>query len=683
MGSLCPIQPSGLLSPAEASSPHVFKQKACTLCRDRKVKCDRKLPCTNCVSWSERCVYPSPIRRCQRQRKGSSNRAHIRTSMGTADVATISQPLDERLNKLETAVNELKELIQKSTKAPELAANPDLAFHHPGKPSDTTRLDAIERKLSQLMTWNWTGDYRDFGPGVRFNPEGVPFLKNGPGFCPLPVTFNAIHRPLDSFGIETAQSKLTPSQLRTCWKIFVQRVDPLIKVLHKPSMQGILRRSWADTGALTKAQEALVFSVYFASISSMTIDEINDTFGLPQSTVLNTYRLVTEQALMRAGFLSNNDLITIQAVVLFLSSNFFIDETKLAWALAGAAQRLTQSSVARDGNCLSPFERELRNRLCWQLWHLDRRAIEDHGNSIDGTTWNYAPEELPLNVADAYLDPHMEHAPCSQDCWTEMSFALIRIEIARTSCRVENYTPNGVSSPHLDKAELIQRCKQHIQSRYLRYCDGSQPIHWLAQHVAHVLLEEQQFKLYYNPYSQSQQEQRSQDASPDITGESQAFRQGLFLSAIDIVDVSHPVKAEVQASEWKWLLAAYLQYQPLAFLLNELCNRYCSFDLAGVDSSNEETREILERAWNVAEDAFARNAERFKVLKNGLLLNQLMSQAKTSKMNHDTLVHMAQDWQWGETMLDSSLTPHFGYEPELDRSLTGSSFLDNGIVDVP
>jgi len=47
----------------EENTPKPYP-KACVVCRDRKIKCDRQLPCSNCTRWGNKdCVYPPAKRR--------------------------------------------------------------------------------------------------------------------------------------------------------------------------------------------------------------------------------------------------------------------------------------------------------------------------------------------------------------------------------------------------------------------------------------------------------------------------------------------------------------------------------------------------------------------------------------------------------------------------------------------
>jgi len=64
-------KPSSSSSP---SNPHAgagtgANPRSCVTCRKRKVKCDKKQPCTNCAKAHTECVFPFPGRAPRKPRK--------------------------------------------------------------------------------------------------------------------------------------------------------------------------------------------------------------------------------------------------------------------------------------------------------------------------------------------------------------------------------------------------------------------------------------------------------------------------------------------------------------------------------------------------------------------------------------------------------------------------------------
>jgi hypothetical protein len=161
------------------------------------------------------------------------------------------------------------------------------------------------------------------------------------------------------------------------------------------------------------------------------------------------------------------------------------------------------------------------------------------------------------------------------DQWTEITFSLIQFEIATTACLVE------ATFPLQSKEAIINSCEERISATYLKYCDGTEPIHWLARHIAHVLLLELRLKIH------SRQHHLSASHPWDPC---HSYPDQLFFAAVDVLDSQRTIETEPEAARWSWLLAGYKKFRPLSFVLAELCHRQRS---AAVD-----------RAWEVATTAY-------------------------------------------------------------------------------
>ncbi|KAG8997162.1 hypothetical protein FRB93_000448 [Tulasnella sp. JGI-2019a] len=57
---------AGPSSDVDKAQPALPKGKACLACRKRKVKCDAKSPCTNCIRMTKECVYEEEWERVKR-----------------------------------------------------------------------------------------------------------------------------------------------------------------------------------------------------------------------------------------------------------------------------------------------------------------------------------------------------------------------------------------------------------------------------------------------------------------------------------------------------------------------------------------------------------------------------------------------------------------------------------------
>ena len=382
--------------------------------------------------------------------------------------------------------------------------------------------------------------------------------------------------PIDTFNLDVSPFHPPPAQIRTSWHTFLLNIDPLVKVLHRSTTERILHKAIRGPASLTDGETAIVFTIYFSSLSTLSDEDAVRCFGIPKRAAQSTFKSAAEHALAKINANGQTDLTSLQAFVLFLSLGRFTDHAPRVWALTGLVRRLDQISAWKSS---SPFEQEIRRRLRWELWCLDHRAHEDSGRGAAPTDTGGSPE-LPLNVRDADLHPSNTTAPKLKPGWTEISFSLVRFDIARTARTIE-FLP---SVP--EKLAMVDECEKRVESSYLRYCDDSEPVHWLARHVSHVLLMELRFKLL-------RQDRPSNPYFGSFGGTNMPPAQNeLFLQAIDIVDTPRRIEAEPQAKRWSWLLVGYMQFWPLSFLLHELRHRHGSQE--------------VERGWDVAERALAR-----------------------------------------------------------------------------
>lgn len=109
-----------------------------------------------------------------------------------------------------------------------------------------------------------------------------------------------------------------PKHIFRLWQIFADKVNPLTKVIHTPTLQQrILDMSW-NLEALSRPLEAVMFSVYALAITSMKTADCVEAFGETRSVLLHRYRSAAAQALIAAELHTTRDLEVLQALVLFL-----------------------------------------------------------------------------------------------------------------------------------------------------------------------------------------------------------------------------------------------------------------------------------------------------------------------------------------------------------------------------
>lgn len=69
--------------------------------------------------------------------------------------------------------------------------------------------------------------------------------------------------------------------------------------------------------------QALMFAIYFAAITSLTHEECTLQIGEHKEELLARYRYGTEQALVQAQLLNSSEMVTLQALVIYLVCIYF------------------------------------------------------------------------------------------------------------------------------------------------------------------------------------------------------------------------------------------------------------------------------------------------------------------------------------------------------------------------
>lgn len=409
----------------------------------------------------------------------------------------------------------------------------------------------------------------------------------------------------------------SPSQIFILWEVFKENVDPLVRILHRPTAKTILMNAASSLDRLSKPAEALLFSIYFGAVVSLTPEQCRQLLDEDRQSLLKKYRFATEQALARADFLNSSSLMCLQALSFFLIFVRNCDDSRLVWALGGLAIHLAQAlGIHRDGTQfgLNPFDTEMRRRLWWQISLLDNRSAEDHG--VDPTfTDQFFDTKLPLNLNDDDIYPGMKESPKERTGVTEMTFCLIRYEISVFSRRFifsnSGQIPLMAQDLSLEQKEkLIDECHRKLEEKYLQHCDMNMPIYWVAATVARLILAKMWLSAHH-PRVYSVVDGGSALA-PEI-------RDRVFITSVEVLEFSHLLEKNENTAKWGWLFKTYMQWQSVAFALSEICSRPPGPD--------------VDRAWRAIESVYDERMMNSKYQKGMLWkpLRHLMAKAKARR----------------------------------------------------
>ncbi|TLD27343.1 hypothetical protein PspLS_05127 [Pyricularia sp. CBS 133598] len=394
--------------------------------------------------------------------------------------------------------------------------------------------------------------------------------EESPAAVPLPDTYS---NGSFLFGyrcsdLDLRKFHLPPSQIMFVWQVYCDNVNPVTKLLHVPSTKALLLKAKDDLGNIDPSLEALMFGIYFGAITSMDETEVEMHFGATQAHMLQKYRYALEMALAKADFLTSTDLMTLQALVLFVMLVRRRQDTRLAWTMTGVAVRISQSiGLHRDPSNfpnLTPFEGEMRRRLFWYLALLDLRAAEDQGTDVAIHDLGYDTRR-PLNINDDDFGPDSKELPPAREGETEMAFVLMSYQVQPHARRIlllssaaASMCPRAMNT--VEEREKLLMEISTIAERILPR-NGPAPkmeISILAAMIARVILSKMTILVYQTSLI------GPHDACEDL---SQERKDRLVMSAIEVFEYSHLVLHDPRVRRWRWVAHVFMQWQAVTFLL--------------------------------------------------------------------------------------------------------------------
>ena len=111
-----------------------------------------------------------------------------------------------------------------------------------------------------------------------------------------------------------------PVQMFRLWQLYLENVNPLLKVTHTPSLQGRIIEAASNVLNIRPNLEALMFSIYSMSILSLAVDDCQAMFGSSKVDLLTRYQFGCQQALLNCDFLRCSDRDCLTALYLYLVS---------------------------------------------------------------------------------------------------------------------------------------------------------------------------------------------------------------------------------------------------------------------------------------------------------------------------------------------------------------------------
>jgi hypothetical protein len=364
-----------------------------------------------------------------------------------------------------------------------------------------------------------------------------------------------------------------PSQIPFLLDVFSENVNAFLQSVHVPSVTKMIRDLRGDMTNLTPANEALMFSIYYAAVTSMEEEDVMTNFGSTKAELNLKYRLGLEHALAKADFLNVPDLVLIQALVNFLALARRHDSPRFVWMMVGIAIRMAISlGLHRDGSNfanLPPFEIEMRRRVWWALCLFDVRASEDQGTEFTIAVDSF-DTKLPLNINNSDIQPDSKQMPSEREGLTDLSISRVSIKTCELSKRMMVRGPNAPSLEEQD--HMLQKIYQELDDGFLRYSTEPNISYWVIVTVSRLLVAKMTLFIYLPVLFSSPSEQLSEQ-----------LRTKLLVAAIEVAEYNHALNAEQACRQWRWIFQTYTHWHAIIYILIEIHRRPWS--------------PLVERAW--------------------------------------------------------------------------------------
>ncbi|KAL4738134.1 hypothetical protein BDV11DRAFT_216160 [Aspergillus similis] len=548
-------------SPSQRGVP----QLSCTSCKDRKLKCDRLVPCGNCVSYRIGCV-PVYRRRLPRGRYAHTSRRNSSPSRGggeqtqeskKASLATAGLGLGEQVLRLESFITGLDSTMMASGENDQ-----------PGKPSELPKWE--KRKLRPCLQASESS-----GVESHISPLPCPTNAMEMGSSNSDIANQQFPGPALTDFDSCSPGKMPAAEL--C-QIYLQNVDPIIKLLHRPTLSRWMLRgekylTYPDNHP---SLEALSLAVCYAATMSMSEDQSQAIFHTSKINSVPACQTACEAAISKSDLPRSRDIITLQAFVLYLISRRAHDKTMAVRTLIAVAVRSARSlALHQDPLDESFFDQQARSRLWLIICLLD---IQSSVAQISEPLISYREAASALarvqHINDSDFDPTTATPVTDREGLTDTTFTLInyQVELAGSRLRLppsnladgrKTSTGSGVAAYsnrlHGEQIQESQiRLFEQASLSLLHFCDpDSSAYAWFTCHSIQCLVAAVRLAGY-----QSMMAQQANRAEGSRNSE-------LLRQALGYLQKMQTVQTDSRSEGFRWYLK--VPWSALAIAIGE-CN---------------------------------------------------------------------------------------------------------------
>ncbi|KAF7186233.1 C6 finger domain transcription factor adaR [Pseudocercospora fuligena] len=200
-------------------------------------------------------------------------------------------------------------------------------------------------------------------------------------------------------------------------------------------------------------------------------------FSRSRDQLAQELKLMAEVALYRANLLNTTELATLQAFTIYIGAIRVLDPSQRAWSMIALLVRLARNlGIHRELAGEKIFIAELRRRLWYSIVLLDCYASSDRGTemAIHPHTFD---RQLPHNANDSDFDENTKIIVDREGEITESTMSLITQEGSIAALQLFHDETCRGGETWEERLEIAYTFQRQIQSKYLQYCENSNPLH--------------------------------------------------------------------------------------------------------------------------------------------------------------------------------------------------------------
>lgn len=123
----------------------------------------------------------------------------------------------------------------------------------------------------------------------------------------------------------TMVTRPTPEISAKLWNVYTTRVDPIVRLLHQPTLREFLLngKPYLKYEETDPALNLIRSSVFFICIATLQDSQCRTLFGIEKQAALDTYRNACELALEQVELIVTEDITVLQSFMLYLVSTWY------------------------------------------------------------------------------------------------------------------------------------------------------------------------------------------------------------------------------------------------------------------------------------------------------------------------------------------------------------------------